>query len=315
MGTGLALCRGDWVRLSVLWRFESSTFMRTTSLRSSTMIFSLPLLVCLSMVGTEGQHDESIRVMTWNVLVGFQTYQQEGDPWPEGKVRLAEATDFLKEARPDIVAWQEMNGWTPERLVDWTRPLGLTHGVFVKEGGYPVALSSRWPIEVVERHLNGMHHGLLHCRTHGIDFLVVHFSPGSHPHRLREIEQVMQRVERLKAEKKPCMVLGDFNASSPQDDALFGESAMNWWRRWKYPVTDAGRPQTDILQRALDSDLKDAWLLHRPDTIKLFQNRPRIDFILLSKDLAGRCTSAEWLDTSVHHRMSDHPPTIADIQL
>lgn len=256
---------------------------------------------------------QQIRVVSWNVLVGFNTWQQEGDPWPEGARRQALAFEFLDEIQPDIIGWQELNGWTPARLVTATTGFGLTHGELLKERSYDLGLSSRWPIEVVDRHLEGMHHGLLHARTHDIDIFVVHFSPGNHAHRLREIEQVMARVEPLLAAGDSVLVMGDFNAASGQDDALFGSIGMDWWRRWNYPVGDDGRPVTDVLQRALDGGLVDLWVQQRPADIGPFTSRPRIDFMLASPELARRCTEAIWFDTPRHHVMSDHPPVMVDL--
>ena len=256
---------------------------------------------------------EPVRVLSWNVLVGFQTYQQEGDPWPEGTTRQQLAFAFLEEVQADIIGWQELNGWTPEGLRQATTPLGLTHGVLLKERSYDLGLSSRWPIEVVQRHLQGMHHGLLHARTNGIDVFVVHFSPSRHEHRLQEIVQVMERVEPLLKAKRPVLVMGDFNAATGQDDALFGDTGMDWWNRWKYPVDEDGRPVTDVLQRALDGGLVDLWVQQRPADTPQFQARPRIDFILASPGLAAQCLDAQWFDTPRHHVMSDHPPVMVEL--
>ena len=50
---------------------------------------------------------------------------------------------------------------------------GHSYAATLKEDGYIVGLTSKYPIEVVERLLADMHHGLLHCRTAGIDCFVV----------------------------------------------------------------------------------------------------------------------------------------------
>jgi endonuclease/exonuclease/phosphatase family metal-dependent hydrolase len=271
--------------------------------------------LCLLILLTGCTSVEPVRVLSWNVLVGFQTVQQKGDPWSEGAVRRQKAFDFLAEAQPDIIGWQELNGWTPDGLVKATTPLGLVHGVLLKERSYDLGLSSRWPIRVVERRLKGMHHGYLHAQTNGIDIFVVHLSPSRHAHRLREIDLVMQRVEPLLAAKRRVLVMGDFNAASVQDDVLFGKVGMYWWNRWTYPVDDVGRPVTDVVQRALDGGLVDLWVQERPADTPLFQARPRIDFILASPNLAAQCVDATWFDTDRHHVMSDHPPVMVDLAL
>jgi len=273
------------------------------------------LMLCAAVFGLAGCASPApTRILSWNVLVGFTTYQQEGDPWPEGAERQKFAFEFLDEVRPDIIGWQELNGWTPGRLRASTAPLGLAYGELLKERSYDLGLSSRWPIDVVERHLEGMHHGYLHARTNGIDVFVVHFSPSRHAHRLREIEQVMRRVEPLLAAKRQVLVMGDFNAATGQDDAMFGETGMYWWNRWKYPVNEHGRPVTDVLQRAIDGGLIDLWALRRAPTTSQFPARPRIDFILASPDLAALCLEAQWFDTPRHHVISDHPPIMVSLE-
>ncbi|MCH2138446.1 MAG: endonuclease/exonuclease/phosphatase family protein [Phycisphaerales bacterium] len=276
---------------------------------------SLVMAICV-LLGLGGcGATQVVRVTSWNVLVGFQTYQQEGDPWPSGKERLALAETFLQDTEPDIIGWQELNGWTPSRLRSFTARIGLPHGELLKERGYDLGLSSRWPISVQERHLHGMHHGLLHATTAGVHVFVVHFSPGSHAHRLREVEQVMQRVEPLLAYGQRVLVMGDLNAASGQDDALFGDVGLQWWNGWNYPVNDNGRPVTDVVQRALDGGLVDLWVQQRASDTPQFEARPRIDFILASPNLAAACTDAQWLDTDRCRVMSDHPPVQADLQL
>ena len=96
-----------------------------------------------------------------------------------------------------------------------------------KESGYPVALTSRHPIEVVERRLAGMHHGYLHARTAGLDVVVVHLHPGDWRFRRREVAVLAPLVRRLVDDGRDVVVLGDFNAHHPLDcEHLDGQRAL-----------------------------------------------------------------------------------------
>ena len=107
------------------------------------------------------------RVVTWNVLRGFLD-----------RTQVEPAQQWLREQAPDVVALQEVNGFTEERLRETARAWGHEHAVMAKERGYPVALTSRTPIEVVQRRLEGMHHGYLHARTAGLDDDLGTLQPG-----------------------------------------------------------------------------------------------------------------------------------------
>ena len=82
------------------------------------------------------------RIVTWNVLRGFLD-----------RTQVEPAQQWLREQGPDVVALQEVNGFTAARLTEVAAAWGHAHAVMAKESGYPVALTSRSPIEVVERRL------------------------------------------------------------------------------------------------------------------------------------------------------------------
>ena len=156
-------------------------------------------------------------VISYNILEGFTN--RASDRFPEGAARRKAVSEWLADQAPAIVGFQELNGYTQERLAEESHAWGHGHAATVKEGGYIVGLTSREPIEVVERHLEGMHHGLLHARTMGIDCFVVHLSPFKARHRQREAEMILQRVKIAMDGGKPVIVMGDFNAFSPADRA------------------------------------------------------------------------------------------------
>ena len=156
------------------------------------------------------------RIVTWNVLRGFLD-----------RTQVEPAQQWLREQGPDIVALQEVNGFTAARLTEVAAAWGHAHAVMAKESGYPVALTSRSPIEVVERRLAGMHHGYLHARTAGLDVVVVHLNPSDWRFRRREVAVLAPLVRKLVEEGRQVVVLGDFNSHHPLDcEHLDGQRAL-----------------------------------------------------------------------------------------
>ncbi len=260
----------------------------------------------------QGQADDPYRVITFNVLVGFNDYRV-GDPYLPGAERKQAAYEWLEEQQPDLVGLQEMNGYTLEELQTDAKAWGHDHAVLLKENGYDIALTAKRPIEVVERVTDGFHHGLLHCRVDGIDVFVTHFYPGKeNQRRMQEMAAVLERMQQVMDDERPCLVMGDLNALSPQDDSLFGETARHWHvDLWQWPLTD-GKPYYNVLQQALDAGLVDAWVKHRPEDQPQFPGRPRIDYVLASPEFAARSRAAEWVESEEMHKLSDHPPVVAD---
>jgi exodeoxyribonuclease III len=188
----------------------------------------------------------------------------------------------------------------------------------VKKGGYIVGLTSREPITVIERHLEGMHHGSLHARTMGVDCFVVHLSPFSYEHRQREASMIVRRVKKSLDAERPVIVLGDFNALSPQDiDAYEGDEAMLGRMRASDAQHDhvenlkEGQIDYSVMQNFLDAGLIDLYAKHRGSDAE--PGRRRIDYILGSPDLSDRLERADWLVGKPFASMSDHPPTSAQL--
>ena len=88
--------------------------------------------------------------------------EQLGLPYPYDAMTLVEVPNPLRSYG---------GGWQMDTV---QAPPGM---LMLKETGYPTALTSRSPIEVIERRTDGLHHGLMRCRTAGIDFVVAHLVP------------------------------------------------------------------------------------------------------------------------------------------
>lgn len=273
-----------------------------TAARNLAVIF---LVVCLANVvsaqTTRANPDKSnFKVVCWNVLYGFNHGQsvEEGAKW-------------LTEQAPDVVALQELNRYTSESLNQLAQNWGHKHSAILKEKGFPVGLSSRQPIEVLERKVEGFHHGYLHCKTCGIHFFVVHFWPRKD----HEAEHVLNKATALLARGERVIVLGDLNTHSRKDKEFLERADRETW----FTVTDnleAGG-FVDLVHK---HDRKSKYSAPTPITIpkwsanleEVRSKRQRIDFIFADGKLQASSVHGTILTSEVLDGISDHYPVVAE---
>ena len=268
--------------------------------------FVLPAQAC------QGPPAETIEVINWNTWHLF-----------DHQAQLEAATTWIVEEGPDLLALQEVLHCDEARLGELARAWGHEHAVMHKEQGYPVALTSSAPIQVVERRVEGWHHGFLHARTHGLDVFVVHFWPT----RPAEAVIIATMAEALVREGRPVLVLGDFNGKIRFDESYllehgFGEE-KDGEMVFDYRITDA----------FLDRGFVELVSEHSPDDLYTFgspalipkwaktmdeveERRRRIDFVFASPDLAQGCRSAE-VDVNDERvgLYSDHYPILCTLEV
>lgn len=80
-----------------------------------------------------------------------------------------------------------------------------------------VGILSRYPIEVLDRHVSDMERGFFAVRIASVVYVVTHMH--AHDARLREVEAVVliNTITRLVGAAVPVVIMGDFNTLSPLD--------------------------------------------------------------------------------------------------
>ncbi|MEM9141929.1 MAG: endonuclease/exonuclease/phosphatase family protein [Bacteroidota bacterium] len=286
-------------------------------------VFALTLMV-FSKVWAQ-KKEPLFKVMTYNIWNGFD--------WGEDLNRKKECIAWIKSQGPDVLALQELCGYTEEQLREDARKWGHPYVQLLKTDGYPTALTSKQPIALKERAIDSFWHGMLHCKTFGVDFFVVHLSPADVATRYREAQQIAVRIKTLK--NHPYIILGDFNALSPID-AQRMEKKDNLRLRYAKTTNDQhsnlrlgefdysvmatflALPSVDLClgKTALQKgySFPTSALLGNPDHTEqsLMANRQRIDFILASPLLAKSCVYAQVLNQEGTHQLSDHYPVMAE---
>ncbi|WP_194974282.1 endonuclease/exonuclease/phosphatase family protein [Aquiflexum lacus] len=277
---------------------------------------------------------DQIKVMSYNIWNGFE--------WGKDKERESAMVKWLQEQDADVIGFQELNDFTPEKLQALASQWGHPYSMLLKEDGYPIGITSKTPLLLKTKMIGGMWHGMLHAQTQGIDFLVVHLSPQDWQFRRREAELLSEYIENvlIQTGQEKYMVLGDFNAHSPfdinfdksnptelklaqkADSVRLAEKGKEAFVNLRNNMIDYSvmskffsMPLIDVVkQKVADSNLKSfptplVTGHMAPFEIATFQKR--IDYILASPYFEDSVIHAEIINYGETERLSDHFPVVA----
>lgn len=292
---------------------------------------TLGLLLLFSLFALKGISQEkvtnTIKVISYNIWNGFE----------KDAARQARFTEWINQQKPDIVALEELVGINEKDLAALAASYGHPYVAIVKEEGYPVGLTSRKPIDVVKKQVEGFWHGMLHAQTYGLDIIVTHLSPFEWKYRLKEAEAITQYIRENNLES--CMVMGDFNAYSPFDaDEVETHTQlrqnMQGWDKSHPEYGNMRGEQFDysVLSKFLSIGFADPVKMFVPaeqrmsypaatlykwqwGDPRLKMLGERLDYILVSPTLTPKC-----IDAAVHNGeelegISDHYPVSVILEL
>lgn len=264
-------------------------------------------------------HAEVLNIMTYNVWYGFNKKQS-----------LALAQEWLNEQNIDVLALQELKGFNQTSFSSASKAWGHNYSILnPRTSGFPQGLSSNQPIEFI-----GMikpegkgYRETLHCKTHGIHFLVVHLNPHNYLKRLVEAKAVTTKAKELMENGDKVVVLGDFNTHSDIDREFLNKQQFlidKWQNKEKAKKSfrqfdENGEIDFSVMNTFMNSGLKD----HYKKSIKTFptkilapqdsdaeysQKWQRIDFILTSPSLKDFSPVISYPEDENLHKISDHFP-------
>lgn len=290
------------------------------------------LLLFLPLAGraqtAAGQENPAnFRIISYNIWNGFE----------KDTARRAKFVAWVKEQDPDVLALTELVGFTEKDLAELAATYGHPYVSIVKEGGYPVGISSKKPLEVVTKQAEGFWHGFLHVRTYGLDVIVTHLSPFEWKFRLKEAQALTAYVRENRLDS--CLLMGDLNAYSPFDAdevekrALLYETMRKWDAGQKeYRNMRGDRYDYSVLSEFLSAGLADVCRMYVPapkrisfpaaflmgwehTDPRLAQKGERLDYILVSPALVPACVNAYIYNGEENEGISDHYPVGADLAL
>jgi len=273
--------------------------------------------------GNERSETEThLRIISYNVWYGFTMVPERKDNWIQ----------WMKAQDADIVSLQELNEYTREELAKDARSYGHAYSALLKEEGFPTGITSRYPIEDVQRITEGFHHGLLRVKIQQIYFYVIHLHPSNWETRKREINLVLEDVNKLPVSSK-VILAGDFNTFSPLDSIYYAHGKLEPFfnaRDSMYEERNLNRGELDysVIQTVIDHGLVDLEAGFRSSSYQFPGSFPtliekegehgdqrRLDYVFASENLAKQVTGAEIISSDTALILSDHLPVLVDIML
>lgn len=284
-----------------------------------------PILILLLSIGKLNAQKDTLKVMTYNVWNGFE--------WGKALDRKANLINWVVSKDPDVLALQELNAYTQEKLEADAKKWGHSYAQLLKENGYSVGLTSKSPIKLKDKVNDGMWHGLLHCKTYDIDFFVVHLSPSDYAFRKKEADIIADKIKNSRTDK--FIVLGDFNAHSPSDADYMSQkkSLLSKYLKAnqrldnKYSNTVNGQfdfsvmskflsiPTVDVVQPYVNIEKRysfPAMAVYKGNIpIDASEKKERIDFILASLAISKYSINGTIYNSADTNSLSDHFPVEA----
>ncbi|MEX0883585.1 MAG: endonuclease/exonuclease/phosphatase family protein [Cyclobacteriaceae bacterium] len=296
------------------------------------------LILFLSVSTRLPAQNQNLKVISYNIWNGFD--------WGKDTERETSMVDWLRDQEADIIGLQELNAFTQEKLEQLAQQWGHPYAILLKEEGYPIGITSNTPLELKSKILGGLWHGMVHVKTRGIDFLVVHLSPHDWQFRRKEAEIITSYAQGvlLDNQQEKFMILGDFNAHSPFDTHFDGQNPLALKRNQEsdslrleekgptaYQTLRNGALDYSVMSRFLSLPMIDVVQLHHLEVNKSSyptplitpemspeqrkKSRKRIDYILVSPYFESRCTGAKMINNGPPDQLSDHYPVMATFQI
>lgn len=264
-----------------------------------------------------------MRIISYNVFNGFN--------WKKDKDRQERFVEWIREQDPEILALQELCGFTQQSLQELAKYWGHPYAIILKEDGYPVGITSKKPINLKAKHLENFGHGLLHVEVYGYDLLITHLNPEDTNKRRKEVESIAQYIKDNSLDK--CLLMGDLNAHSPFDADYMeanaiellmksgGEQSRNLLNG-NFDYSSISRllslPLIDVCRHYIPEDKRTTF--PTPILMTLSQHKEvrkrvneRIDFILATPLVANEVTDAFIYNEGDTDYLSDHYPIGIDI--
>jgi exodeoxyribonuclease-3 len=244
-------------------------------------------------------------VLSYNILEGLQ----------QSPVQIDVFTDWVGNLDPDIVFYQELNGFTEEKLGELARRYGHPYVVKIQQDGYRPGISSKHKLCDVERVTENFRLGYVYARIGNTHLFAIHLDPFEEDDRLKEIEIVLQHASTLPADAD-IMMVGDFNSLAFSDCASYQSPEF---KAYKLTANENWRLRYDVTNTLLCAGYHDAYRLFHSDftaswptakRIVAMADGCRIDYAFLNARLKEKCIAAEIVYDPVTRFLSDHYPLV-----
>lgn len=265
--------------------------------------------------------EKELRIITYNIWNGFTEVPEQKRLW----------IGWLNEMKPDVVALQELNKYSEHKLKEDAIQWGHKYTALLKLDGFPTGITSRFPIEDIQRTLEGFHHGLLRVRIQGIYFYVIHLHPSNFKMRMKEADLILEDVKTL-PENSNVVLAGDFNALSIADSIYYiggnlGEFFYERDQTKEENNLNKGSLDYEVINKILKHGFIDTEVAGRLNDYQFTGSFPtalkkpgehgdnrRLDYVFVSPSLNQYISSSKIIYSDITIKLSDHLPVLVEIQ-
>lgn len=243
------------------------------------------------------KNNRTMRLISYNILEGMKNDRANN---------YDNFVAWVLEYNPDVLALQEANGFTQESLEELAERYGHNYVVTNRKIGdnYPVAITSKYPIESRRRLTKHVSHGAIFATIEGINFVNLHLWPQNYWHEQNDNRGTEYRQQEMKIfldstfykypNEDKWLLLGDFNARARIDSTAH---APNTDYSVHDMVADAGF--YDTVRHLLDPN---AYV------------GSRIDYVYATPSILIDVVRAEFIRDDFTAVYSDHPPMLVDFR-
>lgn len=278
------------------------------------------VVLCAVLCSVAGlQHSfaqKELKILSYNVLKGLQN-----DSLIQG-----EYIDWVNKLSPDIVAYQEMNGFTQKSLEQFAERYGHSYAIQSKLEGFPVALTSRYPIVNVQKVVDNMWHAYIYANVNNIHIFVIHFSPFSYKKRQAEMKQVLAHAATLPQNER-ILIMGDFNSLDASEAANHSQEYVKKMQERESKEAHVrnlnnGKIDYTVMSYIKDAGYKDTyWLTNKKATMSAPTKKygppsgRRIDYMWANPAMARFVKSSTVIHDATTDHISDHYPVFVTFDL
>jgi endonuclease/exonuclease/phosphatase family metal-dependent hydrolase len=208
---------------------------------------------------------------------------------------------------------------------------GHQYSVLLKQDGFPTGITSRYPMEDVQRTIEGFHHGLIRARIRGIYFYNVHLHPSNWQFRIEEVKLILADIRNLPSDAN-IIIAGDFNTFSPYDSSYYSHHQLEPFFAKRDRENDErnlkeGRLDYTPLQMLNNAGFSDLEYMMRGDRYVFTGSFPtsiekpgehgevrRLDYVFANAGLLDYVHRASIIANDTTQFLSDHLPVIVDLK-
>ncbi len=298
--------------------YEQQSYMIN---KIALLLFLAVITGCTSEQKEEPRQDagQAFRVITYNVWYGFTKA-------PDRKARWIQ---WMQDQAPDVVSLQELNEYTHEQLAEDAKLWGHQFSELLKKDGFPTGVTSKYPIEDVQRLREGFQHGLLRVKIEGMYFYIIHLHHGNAAVRDQEVDLILADIQSLPLDAR-VILAGDFNTFSPDDSAYYAHGRLEQFFRereeaFNEPNLHEGKLDYNAIQKLMDRGLIDTEEKMRPAAYAFTGSYPtliekegehgdqrRLDYVFVNQVLADQVKRATIVADDTTQTLSDHLPVVVD---